>query len=714
MSKTVKTYCRICEPACGLEAQVEGEGDAARVVRILPDKSHPGTRGFACHKGLKFSEVHEDPARLNQPLRRTNARQTLPAEFEACNWESALDDIAARLDAIRSRHGGEAIAAFMGNPTAFNATAFQAVPAFFQKLGGRFFSSATQDCSNKLAGSEAVYGTANLHPTPDLDHTDYFLCLGENPKVSHMSFVSLADPVQSLRDIVARGGSVLHVNPRRTESVTPATGDWLPIKPDTDLYFLAALICEIDRLGRFDAVLLEQHGRHLTDLRRFVSSYPAERVADIVGIELDVIYRVADEFSAAPAASVHMSTGVNMGRQGTLCYWLVQMLSLVTGNLGRRGGNVYSPGFFPTAGFGRAQVENDSATISWRDSPFGRLREVAGTLPGNLLPDYIEAGDDRVRALMVIAGNPLLSIGGEARMRRAFPKLELLVVLDLYRNATAEYADYLLPMVDWLEREDINSLGLGLQPRPWVQVAPAVVPPKYERQQEWWVLARLEQKLGMPSLLDSPAPDPLASADKLLTYSGLSLEELRAKHGAAVALEPVASDAIYAIGVQLPGRRVDCCPPAFADALARADAIFDELVAEPDQRLKLINLRTHYMHNSWLHNVERLKRGAQRDNPLHICPEDAAARNLADGERIVISNENGRVEARICIDDSLRRGVVAMSHGWGNGRTPGMPVANRYPGTNVNALLPSGIGSYEPLSNQARMTGVDVEVIAIS
>ena len=712
MNRSVKTYCRICEPACGLQAEVRGEGADAEIVRIVPDKDHAGTRGFACHKGLKFNEVHTDPGRLNYPLKRTNRKGQLPAAFLETDWDSALCDIAEKLRTIRLQYGDSAVAGFMGNPTAFSASAARAVPAFFKKLKSRFFSSATQDCSNKFAGSEAVFGTSNLHPTPDLDNTHFFLCLGENPKVSHMSFMSLADPVAALRAIVARGGRVLHINPRRTESVTPATGEWVAIQPDTDLYFLAALIHEIDQLGRFDEALLQQHGSNVQQLRDFVSQYPASRVAGVCGISAAAIEKIAADFSSAESASVHMSTGVNMGRQGTLCYWLLHMLSLVSGNLGRKGGNVYSPGLFPTARFGRARLENDTATIRWQETEFGTLREVLGALPGNLLPDYIASRQEPIRALIVIAGNPLLSMAGEEAMRRAFPQLELLVVLDIYRNATAEYADYLLPMADWLEREDINTLGLGFQPRPWVQLAPAVVPPKFQRRSEWWTLARIEQLLGLPSLLDDEYPEPLADADRLLAASGLSLEALRQSGGEAVAVAPATPETLFSQGIQLPERRIDCCPAAFADALVRSEALFEELQCSMGG-LKLVNLRTHYMHNSWMQNIERLKRPNQLTNPLHISPDDAAALNLCSGDAVHIRSDHGELQATIHLDETLRPGVVAMSHGWGNQQTPGMAVARRHPGVNVNRLLPAGPGSFEPLSNQAHMTGVSVELSAV-
>jgi anaerobic selenocysteine-containing dehydrogenase len=694
--REVPTFCRVCEPACGLLAGVED----GRLVDLAPDRDHPVTRGFACHKGMLGAQLHGDPDRLDHPLRRS-----ADGGFERIGWDAASAEIAARVRALVERHGPDAIAWYMGNPTAFNALAGPAAGAFFAQLGvRRAFSSGTQDCANKFAGSEAVFGSSTIHPIPDLAHTEMLLVLGANPRVSHGSFLSIADPMRALRDARARGAKIYFVNPRRIESVAPSTGEWIAIRPDTDLYLLAALLCEIDRLGGFDERVLREHGRHVDGLRDFVQRYPPERAARVTGVDAGTLRRLAREWVAARGASVHMSTGVNMGRQGTLAYWLVQMLSFASGNLDRRGGNVLSVGFYKSAKAGRRAFGE-----GFVDTEFGRLRR--GSLPGNLLAHFIQDAAQPVRALFVVAGNPLLSIGGEARLREAFAGLELLVCVDLYRNATGEYAHYLLPATDMFEREDVNITGLGLQHEPWIQWTPRVVAARGERREEWWIFARLAQELGLRSPLDAGAsPDLWGRIDHMLRTRGLSLDAVRAApHGVRLD-DGLASGAFYAEHLQTPDRKVDCCPVAFAEALARAETLFAELEAEGPARLKLVTRRDAWMHNSWYANLASLKRGPRARNYLYLHPDDLRERGLADGAKARVWNEYGAIEIEVRADAGLLRGVAAATHGWGNRRTRGMRVAQATPGVNANALLPIGAESFERLSSQAFMTGVPIEV----
>ena len=694
--RRVHTFCRICEPHCALVAEVD-EGR----IRLLPDREHPVHRGFACHKGLKFTEVHEDPDRLNHPRRRTGA-----GVFENVAWPETLKDIAERLSILSATHGPESIGVYFGNPSGFNSTGRETAGKFARALGVRHaFGSGTQDCANKFAAAEAVFGTVNLHPIPDFDHTAHLLVIGANPRISHMSFVHMADAMGALRGIVERGGTVRHVNPRRTESVSPATGDVVRIKPDTDLYLLAAMIDETRRQGWVDWDVLERHGERVGELFAFTARYSAERAAPVVGIEADAIRALAREFATAESASIHVSTGVNMGRQGTLAYWLAQMLSLVTGNLGRRGGNLYSPGYFPAATVGLRRAEDP-----FFETDFGPLRRVAGNLPANLLAEHIESG--KVKALIVMAGNPLLSVGGGARLRRAFEILELCVVIDIYPNATAELADYALPATDWLERADLNALSLGFQPKPFVQHTEAVVEPKFERRPEWWILASLAERLGLPLPVKPDGTGLNARHDRQLAAAGLSRERLRQSASGTEVLPQPTPEALFEIGVQNPGGRIDCCPPLFENALRRAEALFNELLAEPADQLKLITRRTNTMLNSWFANLPSFKRDYALDNPLYMNPEDAERLGLEASAEVRVESASGAVIAILRLDDSLRPGVVAMTHGWGHGASPALKVASNHPGVNVNALLPSGVGSFEPLSNQAHMTGIPVEVRA--
>ncbi len=696
--RDVRTFCRVCEPACGLVATVrEGE-----LVKLAPDRAHPVTRGFACNKGLAGVEIHKDPDRLNFPVRRGEA-----GRGERVTWDAAVEQIGAQLRAIRESHGPNAAAMYIGNPTAFNTLAGPAMGAFGAQLGSkRTFSSGTQDCANKFAGSEAVFGSSTMHPIPDLQHTDFLLVFGANPRVSHGSFISIADPMKSLKDARKRGAKLYFVNPRETESAEP--GETILIRPDTDLYLMAALLHELDRTDSLDREALATRGSHVAELLAFAARYPAERAARVTGVPADTVRRLARELAAARGASVHMSTGVNMGRQGTLAYWLLHMLSFATGNLDRRGGNILSVGFYPAA---RAAGRREFAQ-SFADTEYGRLRK--GTLPGNLLADAILAKENPVRALVVVAGNPLLSIGGESRMREALGKLDLLVCIDLYKNATGEYAHWLLPSTDMFERADVNITGLGLQHEPWLQWSDAVVAPRGERREEWWIFARLSQALGFKSPLDSgPAPDVWGRIAHMLKSRGHSLDAVRAS-GEPLVFEPLTPGKFFAEQLQTADGKVDCCPPEFADALARAERIFAELEREGLGKLKLITRRDAYMHNSWYANVPAMKRGDRDRNRLYIHPDDARERELAEGAKARVANAHGAVELEVTHDGGLMRGVVALTHGWGNRGSTGMSFAARTPGVNANALLPSGLDSFEPLSSQAFMTGIPVEVEALA
>ena len=702
MAEQVRTFCRVCEPACGLVATV----DNGRLLGLAADRTHPVSQGFVCNKGLYGADLHNDPDRLRVPLKRV-----APGRFEPVSWDDALADIAQRLRATLDAHGPGAVASYTGNPAAFNSLFGPAFGGFLAQLGVRTsFSSGTQDCANKFAGAEAVFGTRTLHPLPDIDHASLIVLFGENPAVSHMSFVSMPHPMQRLKAAQARGARIVYVNPRRIESAATA-GEVLLIKPDTDVYLLAALLQAIDSGPGFDTAALQRHGRHVAELRAFIAAWTPERVAPVTGIAADDIRALALAFAAAPAACAHMSTGVNMGRQGTLAYWLLQMLAFVTGNLGRAGGNVYSQGFYS-----RSTAAGAHGPRAMVDGPFGRMRQPGGvgiSLPGTLLADHVLRPEAPIRAMFVNSGNPVLSIAGEARLRQAFASLDLLVCVDLYRNATAEYAHYILPAAGAYEREDINITGLGLQDQPSVQYTPAVVPPAYERKPEWWIYGMLARQMGLESPLDAMAQQGedsvlWARTDAMLRSRGHTMAGLR--EAGVLVFPRTPPETFFDQHLCTDDHRVDCCPDSLAEAIARMHTLFDELAAEPPGQLKLISKRDAYMFNSWYANLPKLKAQGRDHNPLFMHPADAAARQIADGDRVQVANRHGQLQAPVKLSDQLMPGVVAMAHGWGHGASPGMAVAQQAAGVNCNVLLPSGPGAFEPISNQAHMTGIPVEV----
>lgn len=423
--RTVRTFCRICEPSCGLIAHVVD----GQLVKLTPDREHPVTQGFACHKGLAAVDVHHDPDRLDRPRLRS-----ADGSWREADWDTAMAELATRLRAVTEAHGPNAVSAYIGNPSAFNALGSQHIGQLLRALGvRRTFSSGTQDCANKFVASEAVFGSSNVHPIPDLDRTDLCLIIGENPRASQASFYSIPNVLGELRRAAARGARIVFVNPRRIETPDKGIGDTVQIRPDTDVWFLASLLHEIDRIGGFDRTVIDRHGRNIEGLREFIAAYPPEQTAAITGIEAEVVRELAAAWVATPRASVHASTGLNMGRQGSLAYWLVHMLAFVTGRLDVDGGNLKSDGFYPNARSGAGVPEQ-----GYVDTEFGRLRR--GALPGTLMSHAILDSDDPIRAMIVVAGNPLLSIAGQERLRKAFEQLELLVVIDIYPSATAELA----------------------------------------------------------------------------------------------------------------------------------------------------------------------------------------------------------------------------------------------------------------------------------
>jgi len=692
MTTRHRTYCRLCEVGCGLVLDVAVDGRTIEKVR--PDHDHPVTAGFACNKGLLTGEIHHDPHRLDRPQRRVGDR------FVDATWDEALEDISTRVAALIEDHGASAIAGYIGNPAAFNATAGPALALYLAMAGSTtLFTTGTQDCANKFAIGELLWGSAQRHLVPDVDHCELLVLFGTNPRVSKGSFVSMPDPVGRLAAIEARGGRVVFVDPRRIE---PTIGEVLQIVPDTDAYLLAALLYEIDRSRGFDADGAARV-RSLDALRAFVGRFAPETVAPVVGIDAGTITALALSIADAPGAALHLSTGVNMGRHGALAYWLLQMLSLLTGNLDRRGGNVAA-----TRGTAPSPLARGTDAASFESTTWGDYRPNAAGIPGALMADMIRAGD--VRALFVTAGNPVLTMAGGDDLADALSSLDLLVTIDLYRNATGQLADWVLPACDWYEREDLNVFVQGTQVTPYVQWAGPIVAPVGERRTEHRIFAELGTRGGHPVMFGVDDDMLALINDAALAEHGLSLDALRGRDGNVAVLEPTAPGSF--IDRHTADGTIDADPPMLAVAFARAIDTFAEMAAEPAHTLRLITRRTAHTINSALQNVEKLKARGAADNPLYMSPADAERLSLIDGAAVHISNRWGSVDSTMRIDDTLRPGVVAMTHGFGNAGTSGMPVAQRHPGVNVNALAPTGPGTFDPVGTMTQLTGIPVEVQA--
>jgi len=723
-TRTTRTFCRICEAGCGLTVTTEGE----QVVRIDPDKDHVSSRGFACVKGIRFGELHHSPDRLDRPMKRVGD------EWHEITWDRALREIGDKVKAIRARHGNDAVAGYLGNPSAFAALHPLAFQAFMMGLGtANVYTSGSQDLTNKYLVALRMYGSALLQPIPDIDRAEMLVLVGTNPAISQMSVVQAPHAMSRLKAVVERGGRVVHVNPRRTETAR-AVGEQVFIRPGTDVFFLASFLHELLATDStthptVDHDLVAGHTVGFGALAAAVAPWPAERTAEVTGIDAEVLRELVAAYCAADGAALYASTGLNMGPHGTLAYWLLNVINAVSGNLDRPGGAVVRT---PALDFPRMLQRTGMGTGAAR-SRIGGFESILDTFPTSILPDEIlTPGKGQVRALFVSAGNPALSAPNGPRMEEALGELELLVCVDVFRNETGNHAHYLLPAQSWLERPDIPFVHAfaGLQLDPWMQFTPAVVPPAAERKEESWIYRHLSDACGVPMMGSRAQGMPFKLAgiagrlplvggrlqltdehliNVILRTARLSRKRLAdSPHGLRTGAA-VPGGEFLGKRVMTPSGKVELAP---VDFLAHARALEADFTREVAERgsLRLITRRERHSHNSWTHNAEAFTGGSRTTNHVFVHPDDAAAVGLVDGAMAVVRSATGKVTLPVVIDDDLMPGVVAVPHGWGHERADGLTHAQRSPGVNANILSPDGPEACEPLSGMARLTAIAVEV----
>ena len=706
-----KTYCRICEAHCGLEVEVDSR---EKILSIRPDPEHPVSRGYACVKGTHLGGLHLDPDRLNYPHKRVDGR------LKRISWAQAIAEIGEKVRGIRRAHGPRSVGMYHGNPTFFSFQNIMFSGAFIEALGSpNVFASHSVDVNNKFEVSTHIYGRSLIHPVPDFEHIDTLIFLGANPAVSQMSVVQVGDVMSKLKAIEARGGSVIFIDPRRTESAK-AVGAHHFIRPGSDVYLLLALL----------HVLVRERGLDLTRAREFADgvdefvalgeAWPPERVASLTDMEADTLRSVAAELHGSRGAALYMSTGVNMGPFGSLAYWLLQGLNLLTGNVDRRGGLLIPCGPFDALelatwmGLGGFD-EHRTLVHGWH--------RVAGCFPAGALAEEIDNDHpQRLRALFVSAGNPVHSVPNGPALAKAFEKLELLVAVDIYPSDTAAYADYLLPATDMLERSDFPASHTLLQAEPYAQFTEAVVSPKFERRPEWRIFSDLALSCGAPALGRSacnsiphlnrwlrrlpgrPALEPDHILALLLRWGGkTTLRELRRKPS-GVRLPPNEPGSFLGRRVPTPNGRVQLWPEALVADLPRLE---HQASCTPEPGLWLIGRRQRRSHNSWMHNQPEIRQPEGNRALMH--PEDALARELVDGDLVEVASAQGRVTLPVELTEDVAPGVIVVPHGWGE-RPEDLRKSHGLGGANINRVIPGGSEHLEPVSGQAIMVAHRVRV----
>jgi len=704
--------CTLCEASCGVAVEVDGD----RVVSIRGDDADPFSQGYICPKATALADLHDDPDRLRRPLIRAGEG------FREATWDEALDLCVRRLTEIRRAHGKRSIAVYQGNPTAHNLGLLTFGQLFLRSLRTRNCYSATSadQLPHMLAALE-MFGDALMMPVPDLDRTDLFLCIGGNPLASNGSIMTAPNMRRRLKDLQARGGRVVVVDPRRTQTAELAD-QHLFIRPGTDALWLLSMIHVLvaeglTRPGRLGPVL-----DGLDTLTGLVADFSPETTAPATGVHPDDVRALARAFAR--------SRGVAYGRLGLctqefggLAAWLLYALNAVCGRLDEPGGMMFTTPAVDLEPLARA-LRLELGFDRWRSRVRG-LPEFGGELPVVALAEEIDTpGRGQIRALITSAGNPVLSAPNGGRLDRALPGLDFYVAVDIYLNETTRHADVILPPASPLQRSHYDLALLNYSVRNVAKYSPPILPRQRHEKDDGEIFLELYTRMGLPGaplgragrlvgralrpLLLRLGPEGILDAALRLGphglrrgRAGLSLAKLRANpHGIDLGpLEP-----------RLPGRlrtsdgRVRLAPARYLADLPRLRARLEASAPE----LVLIGRRHLRSNNSWCHNSRRLVKGKPRCT-LMMNPADAAARGLTTGDAATLASRVGRVEVPVEVTEAIMAGVVSLPHGWGHGR-PGarLSVAAEVPGVSVNDVTDDTF--FDALSGNAGLSGLSVEV----
>ncbi|WP_051222729.1 molybdopterin oxidoreductase family protein [Conexibacter woesei] len=733
--------CPLCEATCGLALEVDH--DAHTVTKVRGDADDVFSHGFLCPKGVSIKELHDDPDRVRTPLIRQP-----DGSFAAATWDEAFALIAEKLPAIAARGGKDAIAAYIGNPAAHSLAFLLYGKVLLKALGTKnIFSASTVDQYPKQAASALMFGTGTTIAIPDLDRTDFLLCLGANPLASNGSLMTAPDARGRLRAIRARGGRIVVVDPRRSRTAAEAD-QHLAIRPGTDALLLMALLHTIfaeglESLGALSA----EHVDGLDEVRALAADFPPEAVAAACGLDAGEIRDVARAFAAAPSAVAYGRIGTTTQAFGTTASWLIDVLNIVTGNLDRAGGAMFP---LPSTGLQNSKGEPGRG----RGARFGRwasrvrgLGEVFGELPVACLAEEIDTpGEGQVRALITVAGNPVVSTPNSDRLAAALDDLDFMVSLDIYVNETTRHADVILPAPSPLEKSHFDFVFQGFAVRNYANYSPPVLDRPEGLPDEWETVLRLVGvATGQGPDADIAAIDAFVvraaigreTGDEHSPWHGRDVEacvaELEPRTGTARLIDMMLRTGPYGLtladleaqphGIDLgplqprmpevlrtPSGKVELAPPSLVADVARLHAALADHIDNADG-IVLIGRRDLRSNNSWMHNLPLLVRGPERCT-LHVHPDDAARLGLTDGGRASIASRVGAVTAPVEVTADIRPGVVSLPHGWGHDRDgTDMAVARAHAGVNSNVLTDEA--AVEPLTGTAVLNGIPVTVAPV-
>ena len=745
--RVVYRTCPLCEATCGLEITVKGD----KVSRIRGDRDDVLSHGFICPKGSTLKQLHEDPDRLRKPLIKRNG------EHVEVSWQEAWQEVERGLMGVINTHSRGSVGTYVGNPNAHNLAPLLYNRVWMQAIGTRQrFSASSVDQLPKQIASAYMFGTVASVAIPDIDRTDYVLMLGANPYASNGSLCTAPDFPGRLEALRARGGKLVVVDPRRSKTAQEAD-EWLAIRPNGDALLLAAIANTIYASGKADVGdHVRSHVAGFDELPKVLAPFTPEAVAHAVGIDATTIRRIAGELCDAQTAIVYGRIGTTTVTFGTTASWLIDVINTITGNLDRAGGVMFP---LPAAGNLTTRGESGRGKGFRIGHGYSRVRqspEAIGEYPVSVMAEEIlTTGDGQIRAMVTVAGNPVLSTPNGAQLDKAFESLEFMVAVDIYLNETTRHANVILPPPSHLERSHYDMVFTAFSIRNVANFSEAVFEREADQPDEWQILAKvagIAQGAGAdvdPVVIDDYVYGSLLSnllKDKSSPLHGRSEEEIRAlvdqtqlsgperildtllrsgpygdafganpkgislqtlrdqPHGVDFgALEPRIPEVL-----RTPSGKVELAPTELVADLERLGRAMHDVDTEG---LLLVGRRHLRSNNSWMHNISVLVKGKPRCT-LQMHPGDAQRAGIVDGGRARITSRVGSVDAVVEVTQDIRERVVSLPHGWGHAvRGTKMRVAAERAGVNSNVLTDED--QMDPLSGTSVLNGIPVTVAAV-
>jgi len=700
--------CTLCEAMCGIEVATQGN----RILSIKGDKDNPFSEGHVCPKASALKDLYDDPDRLKRPIKKVGD------EWQEIPWSEAFDYVAEKLHHIQSTHGKDAVGVYLGNPNAHNMGAILFGPYFYRALEShnRYSATSVDQLPHHIV-SRRLFGHMSQIPIPDIDRTQHFVIIGGNPLASNGSIMTVPNVKKRLKGVQKRGGKVVVIDPKRTDTADLSCEHHF-IRPGSDVLLLLAMLHAVFEKQLHSAEALLPYAEDLLDVEGYVKDFPPETVSELTGIKASQITKLVTDFCEAESAVCYGRMGASVQAFGTLTQYLIMLFNMLTGNLDRQGGMMFT------------QPAADILPVSSRGSIGGyssRVRGLpafAGEYPvACLAEEILTPGEGQIKAMVIGAGNPVVTTPNTEQLERAFSQLDFVVSVDFYISETSRHADIILPPVTPLERDHYDVVFHNFAVRNYATYSEAVVNIDDNQLTDWQIylsLAERLDKLNGKSTAHYQAlwqKQPQGLIDELLksgqygahASSGkegynLSLDKLKA-HPHGIDLGPLQSALPNAIFHE--NKKIDLDFDYFMPDIARVKTHFFDRMRNENQMV-LIGRRHIKTNNSWLHNSPRMVKGNNRCT-LQLHPVDAAKYQVQEGDRVKVTSRVGHVQVEAEITDSIMPGVVSIPHGWGhNKKGIKLGVASQYPGVNTNILTDEM--QVDTLSGNGVLNGVPVSL----